>query len=38
MVSNNFLQNNLNINSLIFNNSNKLNQPVTEEALDVMVG
>lgn len=37
MVSNNFLQNNLNFNSLIFNNTTILNQPVTE-ALEGAVG
>jgi hypothetical protein len=37
MGSYNFLQNNLNISSLIFNNTTILNQPVTE-ALEVMVG
>lgn len=37
MGSFNFLKNNLNIKSLIFNNSHKLNQLVTE-ALEVTVG
>lgn len=37
MGSYNFLKNNLNIKSLIFNNSHKLNQPVTE-ALEVKEG
>ncbi len=37
MGSYNFLQNNLNFSSLIFNNTTILNQPVTE-ALEVTVG